>query len=120
MNIEAERIETADIRKPEKHGCSPCATDTLFKFSLFILNSQLKNEFLFVTNIASRNQISKYFLMILNKKYQVFSTTLYKRDLKQKYQSKKHLNFTNFLIFKLPNFQIFKNILLNITWRKPF
>ena len=81
MNIEVERIETADIRKPEKHGCSPCATDTLFKFSLFILNSQLKNEFLFVTNIASRNHISKHFLMILNKKYQIFYTTLYNNNL---------------------------------------
>jgi len=88
MNIEAERVETADIRKPEKHGCSPCATDTLFKFSLFILNSQLKNEFLFVTNIACKNHISKYFLLILNKKNKIFYICLLYKYLLYKINSK--------------------------------
>src|ERR1035437_7970085 len=71
MNIEAECIETTELRKPEKHGCSPCATDTLFKFSLFILNSQLKNEFLFATNIAYKNHISKYFLIFAKKAFPI-------------------------------------------------
>jgi hypothetical protein len=42
MNMEVESIKTTEQRKPEKHGCSPCAKLTLIKFSLFILNSQLK------------------------------------------------------------------------------
>jgi len=68
MNMEVVSIKLTEYGKPEKHGCSPCATDPLFKFPFFILKSQLKSDFYFMTNITSIIDISKYLLMILNKK----------------------------------------------------
>jgi len=59
MNIEVESMKTTEQRKPEKHGCSPCANDTLFKFPFFIYEFSAKNEFYFATNIACKNGISK-------------------------------------------------------------
>ena len=60
MDIDMMSIEYTERRKPEKHGCFPCAKMTLCMFSLFILNAQLKNEFYSATNIVSRILISKY------------------------------------------------------------
>jgi len=46
MNIENESIKITECRKPEKHGCFPCVNVVLFKLSDFILNAELKMNFI--------------------------------------------------------------------------